>query len=76
MPFIVSAVTAVAGAIGGALAAGGIAGALIRLGGTLLLSYASQALMPTSRNWAGVRSARLRRWRWRARQVPSSASAA
>ena len=46
MPFIVSAVTAVAGAISGVLAAGGIGAALVRLGGTLLLSYASQALMP------------------------------
>jgi hypothetical protein len=46
MPFIVTAVTAVAGAIGGVLAAGGIGAALIRIGGTLLLSYAAQALMP------------------------------
>lgn len=46
MPFIVSAVVAIAGAIGGVLAAGGIGAALIRIGGTLLLSYASQALMP------------------------------
>ncbi len=46
MPFVVSAVTAVAGAISGVLAAGGIGAALVRLGGTLLLSYASQALMP------------------------------
>lgn len=46
MPFIVSAITAVAGAISGVLAAGGIGAALVRLGGTLLLSYASQALMP------------------------------
>jgi hypothetical protein len=46
MPFIVSAVTAIAGAISGVLAAGGIGAALVRLGGTLLLSYASQALMP------------------------------
>ena len=46
MPFIVSAVTALAGAIGGVLAAGGIGAALIRIGGTLLLSYAAQALMP------------------------------
>lgn len=46
MPFIVSAVTAIAGAIGGVLAAGGIGAALIRIGGTLLLSYAAQALMP------------------------------
>jgi hypothetical protein len=46
MPFIVTAVTAVAGAIGGVLAAGGIGAALLRIGGTLLLSYATQALMP------------------------------
>jgi hypothetical protein len=46
MPFIVTAVTAIAGAIGGVLAAGGIGAALIRIGGTLLLSYAAQALMP------------------------------
>ena len=46
MPFIVSAVTAIAGAISGVLAAGGIGAALVRLGGTLLLSYAAQALMP------------------------------
>lgn len=46
MAFIVSAVTAIAGAISGVLAAGGIGAALVRLGGTLLLSYASQALMP------------------------------
>jgi len=46
MPFIVSAVVAVAGAISGVLAAGGIGMALIRIGGTLLLSYAAQALMP------------------------------
>ena len=46
MPFIVSAVTAIAGAIPGVLAAGGIGAALVRLGGTHLLSYASQALMP------------------------------
>ncbi|MEI4263405.1 phage tail protein [Roseovarius sp. D0-M9] len=46
MPFIVTAVTAIAGAISGVLAAGGIGAALIRIGGTLLLSYASQALMP------------------------------
>jgi len=46
MPFIVSAVTAIAGVISGVLAAGGIGAALVRLGGTLLLSYASQALMP------------------------------
>jgi len=46
MPFIVSAVVAVAGAISGVLAAGGIGAALIRIGGTLLLSYAAQALMP------------------------------
>lgn len=46
MPFIVSAVTAIAGAISGVLAAGGIGAALVRLGGTLLLSYASQSLMP------------------------------
>jgi hypothetical protein len=46
MPFIVAAVKAVAGAVSGVLAAGGIGAALVRLGGTLLLSYASQALMP------------------------------
>ena len=46
MPFIVTAVTAVAGAISGILAAGGIGAALLRIGGTLLLSYAAQALMP------------------------------
>lgn len=60
MPFIVSAVTAVAGAIGGALAAGGIAGALIRLGGTLLLSYASQALMPKPKSSLQARTLTLR----------------
>jgi hypothetical protein len=46
MPFLVTAITAVAGAISGVLAAGGIGAALVRLGGTLLLSYAAQALMP------------------------------
>ena len=46
MPFIVSAVTAIAVAISGVLAAGGIGAALVRLGGTLLLSYASHAVMP------------------------------
>ncbi|WP_282057590.1 phage tail protein [Lentibacter algarum] len=46
MPFIVTAVTAVAGAISGVLAAGGIGAALLRIGGTLLLSTAAQALMP------------------------------
>lgn len=60
MPFIVSAVTAVAGAIGGALAAGGIAGALVRLGGTLLLSYASQALMPKPKTPLQARTVTLR----------------
>ena len=37
MPFIVSAVTAIAGAISGVLAAGGIGAALVRLGGTLVI---------------------------------------
>ncbi|UYP67478.1 phage tail protein [Thalassobacter stenotrophicus] len=46
MPFVVSAVTAVAGAISATLAAGGIGAALLRIGGTLLLSTAAQALMP------------------------------
>ncbi len=46
MPFIVTAVAAIAGAISGVLAAGGIGAALLRIGGTLLLSYASQSLMP------------------------------
>ena len=46
MPFIVTAVTAIAGAISGVLAAGGIGAALLRIGGSLLLSYATQALMP------------------------------
>jgi hypothetical protein len=46
MPFIVTAVTAIAVAISGVLAAGGIGAALLRIGGTLLLSYAAQALMP------------------------------
>ncbi len=46
MPFIVSAVTAVAGWVSATLAAGGIAAAMLRIGGTLLLSYAAQALMP------------------------------
>jgi len=46
MPFIVTAVTAVAGAISATLAAGGIGAALLRIGGTLLLSTAAQALMP------------------------------
>jgi hypothetical protein len=46
MPFIVTAVTAIAGAISGVLAAGGMGAALLRIGGTLLLSYAAQALMP------------------------------
>ncbi len=46
MPFIVTAVTAIAGAISGVLAAGGIGAALLRIGGTLLLSTAAQALMP------------------------------
>ena len=46
MPFIVTAVTAVAGAISATLAAGGIGAALLMIGGTLLLSTAAQALMP------------------------------
>ena len=46
MPFIATAVTAIAGAISGVLAAGGIGAALLRIGGTLLLSTAAQALMP------------------------------
>ena len=46
MPFVVPAVTALAGTISGVLAAGGIGAALIRIGGTLLLSAATQALMP------------------------------
>ena len=46
MPFIVSAISAIAGWIGTTLAAGGIGAALLRLGGSLLLSYAAQALMP------------------------------
>ncbi|MEI4263871.1 hypothetical protein [Roseovarius sp. D0-M9] len=49
MPFIVTAVTAIAGAISGVLAAGEIGSARIRIGGTLLLSYAYQALMPKAR---------------------------
>ncbi len=36
MPYVVSAVTAVAGAISGVLAAAGIGAALVRLGGTLV----------------------------------------
>jgi hypothetical protein len=60
MPFIVSAVTAVAGAISGVLAAGGIGAALVRLGGTLLLSYASQALMPKPKVALQARSVTVR----------------
>ncbi|MDP3860462.1 MAG: hypothetical protein Q8Q63_02635, partial [Phaeovulum sp.] len=46
MPFLAPIVTAVAGWVGSTLAAGGIGAMLLRLGGSLLLSYASQALMP------------------------------
>ena len=46
MPFLAPIVTAVAGWVGTTLAAGGIGAMLLRLGGSLLLSYASQALMP------------------------------
>lgn len=46
MPFIVTAVTAVAGWVGATLAAGGIGAALLRIGGTLLISAAASALMP------------------------------
>ena len=60
MPFIVSAVTAIAGAISGVLAAGGIGAALVRLGGTLLLSYASQALMPKPKVSMQARTVTLR----------------
>ncbi|MBW0159601.1 phage tail protein [Sedimentimonas flavescens] len=60
MPFIISAVTAVAGAISGVLAAGGLGAALIRLGGTLLLSYASQALMPKPKATLQARTVTLR----------------
>ena len=60
MPFIVSAVTAFAGAISGVLAAGGIGAALVRLGGTLLLSYASQALMPKPKTTLQARTVTVR----------------
>ncbi len=60
MPFIVTAVTAIAGAISGVLAAGGIGAALIRIGGTLLLSYASQALMPKPQSTKQPRSVTIR----------------
>ena len=46
MPFIVTAVTAVAGWVSATLAAGGIGAALLRIGGTLLISAAASALMP------------------------------
>ena len=46
MPFLAPIVTAVAGWVSTTLAAGGIGAMLLRLGGSLLLSYASQALMP------------------------------
>jgi hypothetical protein len=46
MPFLAPIITAVAGWVGTTLAAGGIGAMLLRLGGSLLLSYASQALMP------------------------------
>jgi len=46
MPFLAPVITAVAGWFGTTLAAGGIGAMLLRLGGSLLLSYASQALMP------------------------------
>lgn len=60
MPFIVSAVTAIAGAMSGVLAAGGIGAALVRLGGTLLLSYAAQALMPKPKVALQARSVTVR----------------
>lgn len=60
MPFIVTAVTAIAGAISGVLAAGGIGAALVRLGGTLLLSYASQALMPKPKSTLQARTVTVR----------------
>ncbi len=46
MPFLAPVITAVAGWVGTTLAAGGIGAMLLRLGGSLLFSYASQALMP------------------------------
>ena len=60
MPFIVTAVTAIAGAISGVLAAGGIGAALLRIGGTLLLSYAAQALMPKPQTTMQARSGTIR----------------
>ncbi|TCO68504.1 phage tail protein [Rhodovulum euryhalinum] len=60
MPPVVAAVSAVAGAIGSALAAGGIAGALVRLGGTLLLSAAARALMPKPKTGLGARTLTMR----------------
>ncbi len=60
MPFIVTAVTAIVGAISDVLAAGGIGAALIRLGGTLLLSYASQALMPKPKTTLQARTVTVR----------------
>jgi hypothetical protein len=60
MPFIVTAVTAIAGAISGVLAAGGIGAALLRIGGSLLLSYATQALMPKPRRTLQPRTVTIR----------------
>jgi hypothetical protein len=60
MPFIVSAVAAIAGAISGVLAAGGIGAALLRIGGTLLLSAAAQALMPKPQTTMQARTVTIR----------------
>ncbi|MDV7272084.1 phage tail protein [Thioclava sp. A2] len=60
MPFIVSAVTAVATWVSATLAAGGIAAALLRIGGTLLLSYAAQALMPKPQTTLANRTVTIR----------------
>lgn len=46
MPFLVSAVTAIAGWVSATLVAGGIGAFMLKLGGTLLLSTAARALMP------------------------------
>jgi hypothetical protein len=60
MPFVVSAVTAIAGAISGVLAAGGIGAALLRIGGTLLVSAAAQALMPKPQTTMQARTVTIR----------------
>jgi hypothetical protein len=60
MPFVGAAIAAIGGAIGGVLAAGGIGAALIKIGGSLLLSVAAQALMPKPKQQIQARTVTIR----------------